>query len=56
MAMKITTRIKLFFSKKLRHKLSCVSCQLYCGGSIKIRKDTICNVMISNYENKGKKR
>lgn len=52
--MKLSTKIKLFFSKKLRNSLSCVGCELPCGGTYKIKKANICDIMIYNYENKEK--
>jgi hypothetical protein len=51
--MKVTTRIKLFFSKKLRNKLSCVGCELPCAGEYKIKNCVICDIMVRNYEKKG---
>lgn len=52
--MKLTTKLKLFFSRKLRDRLSCAGCELPCGGTHKIRKAEICDIMIYNYEHKEK--
>ncbi|MBR4004161.1 MAG: hypothetical protein IKI95_08995 [Clostridia bacterium] len=52
--MRLKTKIKLFFSKKLRNELSCVGCELPCAGEYNIRKSKICDIMVRNYERKGK--
>lgn len=48
--MKITTRIKLFFNKRLRNELSCCGCEMACHGSYKIRKEDVCHIRVWNYE------
>ena len=52
--MKLLTKIKLFFSKKLRDELSCVGCELPCAGCCIIKNTTICDIMVRNYEKEGK--
>ena len=51
--MKLSTKIKLLFSNKLR--LSCCGCELPCKGTANFKGEELCQIQIYNYE-KGERK
>lgn len=52
--MKISTKIKLLFSNKLRKQLSCCGCELPCKGVYIFKGEELCQILIYSFE-KGEK-
>lgn len=48
--MKLSTKIKLLFSKKLRKRLSCCGCELPCKGCLSFQSEELCQILIDSFE------